>query len=126
MATDSVTQKTTTIAIALAGESLGNTLAPQFWLDKYKPANHVPWGVVLMANLISVICTISLRTLYKLENERRDRSKAEALRTGVRADVFQEFVVLETTDEESKTVRKVEKRLLDLTDSENKVFQYVL
>ena len=79
-----------------------------------------------MANLISVICTISLRTLYKLENERRDRSKAEALRTGVGADVFQEFVVLETTDEEGKTVRKVEKRLLDLTDSENKVFRYVL
>lgn len=79
-----------------------------------------------MANLTSVICTIVLRTLYKRENEKRDRAKAEATRTGFGMDVFEDYIVIGGASEESTTARKVERRFLDVTDNKNKAFRYVL
>ena len=48
----------------MIGFALGNALGPQFWLDKYKPTNRVPWGLTLMAALTSIGCTFALRYLF--------------------------------------------------------------
>ena len=77
-----------------------------------------------MANFISVICTLTLRHIYKTENQRRERSKAEALTSGVGLEAFEEFVVMDGADG-GKTMRRVEKRFLDMTDSDNQAFRYV-
>ena len=120
-------QKLTTSAVSMIGFSLGNALGPQFWLEKYKPTNRVPWGLTLMAALVSVSCTLALRYLFARENHRRDAMKAEAMRTGASMAPFNEWSLVETVGPDGKIIRrKLDKMYLDLTDGENLAFRYVL
>lgn len=111
----------------MIGFSLGNALGTQFWLDRYKPTDRIPWGLTLMAELPAISCTFALRYLFARENRKREGMKAEALRTGVSLAAFEEYSMVETTDDEGKVVRrKIDKMYLDLTDTENIAFRYVL
>ena len=119
----------TTIAVILLGTSLGNTLGPQFWVNKYKLEDHVPWGIILMANLVSIACTLALRMSFSRENKRRESAKEDARKTGVGLEAFDDYMILNagTTRTDGKAVeQKVDKMFLDLTDTENKAFRYVL
>lgn len=111
----------------MIGFALGNALGPQFWLDKYKPSNRIPWALTLMAALVSIFSTVALEFLFSRENKRRDALKAQALRSGVGLSAFDEYAFVESRDDEGKTTRrKVDKMYLDLTDGENLAFRYVL
>ena len=117
----------TTTAIFLVGYSLGQTLCTQFWLDKYKPSDRVPFGITLMSHLVAIMCTIALWYSFVQENHRRDALKEQAIRTGVGLAAHQDYAVLERTDVEGKMWRQtVNKMYLDLTDGENLAFRYVL
>ena len=107
--------------------SLGNAVGTQFWLDKYKPDNRIPWVIVLISSSCAIACTFAQRTLYARENRKRDSMKREALRAGTNFAVFEEYMMVETTDSDGKVhQRKVDKMYLDLTDGENLAFRYVL
>lgn len=117
----------TTNAIFLVGYAVGQTLCSQFWLEQYKPANHVPFGITLMSFLASILCTLALWYMFVQENKRRDALKAEATRSGVGIALHEEHAVIDTTDLEGKGIRKrVDKMYLDLTDGENLAFRYAL
>ncbi|KAJ3554235.1 hypothetical protein NM688_g3211 [Phlebia brevispora] len=121
------TKKLTTTAIYLVGYSLGQTLCSQFWLDKYKPKNHVPFGIILMSHLASILCTVALWYSFVRENKRRDALRAEALQTGIGLAAHEQTAIVDTIDVEGKGIRKrVDKMYLDLTDSENLAFRYIL
>ncbi|KAH8113932.1 MFS general substrate transporter [Phellopilus nigrolimitatus] len=123
------TKKTTTTAIFLVGYSLGQILCTQFWKDQYKPINRVPWGITLMSHLCSIVCVLVLRWHFVRENARRDvlREQAEAAGNRHILAMFDEFAMVEMTDKEGCVIRKrVDKMFLDLTDTENLAFRYVL
>ena len=120
-------QKMTTTAVLMIGFGLGNALGPQFWLDKYKPANLVPWGLTLMSALVAVAATIVLRTLFARENQRRDIMYEDARRSGRSTVEFEEWAEVQEVDDEGRLHRRrVDKMFLDLTDGENLAFRYVL
>ncbi len=99
----------------------------QFWLDKYKPDNRVPWAIVTTTCSISALLALLMRILFERENKRRDGLKAEALRIGEGTGAFAESMLVETVDVDGKVYkRRVDKMYLDLTDGENLVFRYVL
>lgn len=80
-----------------------------------------------MSFLCSQITLLALRFLYARENERRDALKAQAEATGVGLADFDDFAYVETNDENGNIIKtKVEKSLLDVTDSENLAFRYGL
>ncbi|KAJ3558280.1 hypothetical protein NM688_g1012 [Phlebia brevispora] len=121
------TKKTTATAMSFIGWGLGNALGSQYWLAKYKPANRIPWGIMLMTAIITELLILTLRTMFWKENKRRDALKAEAERTGERLAAFEEYMVAETVDDDGKVLtRRVDKMYLDLTDGENLAFRYVL
>lgn len=70
------TKKTTTNAAFLIGYCLGNLLAPQMWLDKYKPRNHVPWAVITASYSICIVMILCIRWALARENKRRDLLQA--------------------------------------------------
>ena len=120
-------QKTTTTAIFLVGYSLGQILSTQFWKAKYAPAYHLPFGLILMGNLVSIVCALVLRFLLARENKRREAMRDEALRSGVGKEKFEEYAEVETTDAEGRRIKqRVDKTFLDMTDKENLAFRYVL
>lgn len=111
----------------MIGFALGNALGPQFWLDKYKPSNRVPWALTLMSAVISICCILALRFLFSQENQRRERMQTEAARSGGDIRPFQDWSMIETVTSDGEVEqRKVAKMFLDLTDSENLAFRYVL
>ena len=113
--------------MSMIGFALGNALGPQFWLDKYKPNNRIPWGLTLMSALVSISCVLALRFLFARENRRREYLKLEAARTGGDPTPFEEWSMMEMTTGGGEVVRRrVDKMYLDLTDSENLAFRYVL
>ncbi|THH12134.1 hypothetical protein EW145_g185 [Phellinidium pouzarii] len=121
------TKKTTTTAIFLVGYALGQILCTQFWLEKYRPINRVPWGITLMSHLCAILCALALRWVFVRENARRDLLQAEAEKTGKNLSAFEEFAYVETTDKDGNTIQtRVSKAYLDLTDKENLAFRYVL
>ncbi|KAF7798393.1 hypothetical protein EIP86_009614 [Pleurotus ostreatoroseus] len=121
------TKKLATTAIFLVGYALGQTLCTQFWLDKYKPADRVPFGITLMSHLASIVCTLALWASFKKENARRDTLKLHAERTGVDIAAHEEYAYVDVTDSRNKECKqRVDKMYLDLTDRENLAFRYIL
>lgn len=120
-------QKTTTTGIFLVGYSLGQILCTQFWKQKYRPENHVPWGITLMSHLCSIICLLILRWIFVSENKRREAMKAEAISRGEGLSRFEDYAIVDTTDKDGNPIQmRVDKMYLDLTDKENLAFRYVL
>jgi len=121
------TKKVTTNAIFLIGYALGQVLCSQFWKLQYRPRNLVPWGLELMTFCMASIWLLIIRFLYARENKRRDALYAEAQATGKGLSDFSDFAYVDTVDENGEVIRtKVEKAMLDITDSENLAFRYVL
>jgi len=100
---------------------LGNLLAPQMWLDKYKPRNYVPWSVITVSYGICVIMILCIRWALSKENKRRDLLQAESS-----SDEDEYGYIDEYMEDGTKVTHKIEKAFLDLTDKENLSFRYPL
>lgn len=80
-----------------------------------------------MTFLIAAILILVIRYLYVQENKRREALYAHAQATGEGLHDFDDFAYVDTIDEKGEKIRtKVEKAMLDITDSENLAFRYVL
>lgn len=110
------TKRLTTNGIFLIGYALGQILCTQFWLQKYRPRNLVPWGICLASYVGDFILLLAIRTMLSRENARRDRLQGGSPREE------DEYGWVEVDGQK----RKVEKSLMDLTDRENLSFRYVL
>ncbi|KAJ3820730.1 MFS general substrate transporter [Lentinula raphanica] len=111
------TKKVTMNAIMLCGYCIGNAVGPFMWQEKYKPRNHVPWIVIGVCYVVSIILLMIIRAHLALENKRRD---AEPL------DTTYDDVYIELKKDGVLEKVKVEKEFLDLTDVQNRDFRYVL
>ncbi|KAG8917554.1 hypothetical protein FRC01_002376 [Tulasnella sp. 417] len=115
------TKKMTVNAIFLVGYSLGQMLCSQFWKEKYRPRNTVPWIIQLMTYVGDIILILIIRWYLSSENKRRDREKLES------GKEYEEFGYIERVQEDGSTVKyKVPIQFLDITDLENKAFRYSL
>ncbi|KAJ3877592.1 MFS general substrate transporter [Lentinula edodes] len=112
------TKKVTMNAVMLCGYCIGNAVGPFMWQEKYKPRNHVPWIVIGVCYVVSIILLMIIRAYLANENRRRD---AEPLDTTY-DDVYTELMGSDGVMEKVK----VEKEFLDLTDVQNREFRYVL
>ena len=119
-------QKSVVRGVFLVFYALGQICATQFWKDKYKPTNRVPFGLVLMSHILCSILVIATRQILDAENKRRDRLKAEAEKTGIGRDKFEDWAIVEVEKDGKIVKEKVDKSFLDLTDKENLAFRYVL
>ncbi|EJC99279.1 MFS general substrate transporter [Fomitiporia mediterranea MF3/22] len=120
------TKKTVVRAVFLVGGSLGQILCTQFWKDRFKPSYHVPFGIILMSHLMSIILALALRFTLVRENNRREALKRESERTGVGRERFEEWAIVEVEKDGKVIKERVDKNYLDLTDGENLAFRYVL
>ncbi|KAJ3902634.1 MFS general substrate transporter [Lentinula edodes] len=112
------TKKVTMNAVMLCGYCIGNAVGPFMWQEKYKPRNHVPWIVIGVCYVVSIILLMIIRAYLANENRRRD---AEPLDTSY-DDVYTELMGSDGVMEKVK----VDKEFLDLTDVQNREFRYVL
>jgi len=115
------TKKTTTNAAFLIGYCLGNLLAPEMWLDKYKPRNVVPWTVIIVSYVVCVVMILCIRWALSRENKRRDELQANSS-----SDEEEYGYIDEYLEDGTKVTHKIEKAFLDLTDKENLSFRYPL
>jgi hypothetical protein len=122
------TKKLTQHAMWLVGYSVGQMVSTQWWQDKYKPRNRVPWAIILTSYCCQVLLILLLRWYLNNQNIQRDAAAAAAT-TEEEKEKFSEYGWLEipsTEPGQGPTRVKVEKRFLDLTDKENLSFRYVL
>ncbi|PVF97420.1 MFS general substrate transporter [Serendipita vermifera] len=121
------TKKLTMNAMWLIGYSIGQMVSPQWWKNKYKPRNRVPWSILLTSFCCQVIIILFLRWYLNRRNQRRDTAAAVAT-TEEEKEKYGEYGWLEVADPKTGAMTKVrvEKRFLDLTDFENLNFRYVL
>jgi hypothetical protein len=47
------------------------------WLDKYKPRNILPWGVIIGCYTCCVLIMLGIRMRMSYENRMRDKEQAE-------------------------------------------------
>jgi MFS transporter, ACS family, allantoate permease len=112
----------------LIGYAVGQMVSTQWWQDKYKPRNRVPWAILLTSFCCQVLLILLLRWYLNRENHRRDAAAAAAT-TEEEKEKFSEYGWLEIPSGEAgkgPTRIRIEKRFLDLTDKENLSFRYVL
>ncbi|KAG8907649.1 hypothetical protein FRB99_003111 [Tulasnella sp. 403] len=115
------TKKMTVNAIFLIGYALGQMLCTQFWKQKYRPRNTVPFAILTTTYIIDIIIILIIRWYLLRENKRRD---AEKLASGKE---YEEYGYVETTREDGTVVKvKVPIQFMDITDKENKAFRYPL
>ncbi|PVF93086.1 MFS general substrate transporter [Serendipita vermifera] len=121
------TKKLTMHAMWLTGYSLGQMVSPQWWKNKYKPRNRVPWAILLTSLCCQVIIILTLRWYLNRCNKLRDAAAAAAT-TEEEKEKYGEYGWLEVADPKTGVMTKVrvEKRFLDMTDFENLNFRYVL
>ncbi|KAG9042781.1 hypothetical protein FS837_010400 [Tulasnella sp. UAMH 9824] len=114
------TKKMTCNAIFLVGYSIGDQmLSSQFWKEKYRPRNVVPWSILLASFAFDVLMISVIWWYLARENRRRD---AEKLASGKEYD---EFGFIKHIQEDGSVVKlKVPIQFLDITDLENKAFRY--
>lgn len=92
------TKKVTMNAVLLMSFCLGNIIGPETFRSKDAP-DYVPAKIaIVVTTLIAIALTLVLRTMYALENRRRDRNSI-----GTRHRVNQEF--LDLTDRENGEFR---------------------
>ncbi|KIO24293.1 hypothetical protein M407DRAFT_213109 [Tulasnella calospora MUT 4182] len=115
------TKKMTCNAIFLVGYALGQMLCTQFWKQKYRPRNMVPWVIELCTYAFDIFIICVIRWWLVRENKRRD---AEKLASG---EEYPEFGYIEHTQEDGSIVKlKVPIQFMDITDKENRAFRYPL
>ncbi|PVF97423.1 MFS general substrate transporter [Serendipita vermifera] len=121
------TKKLTMHAMWLIGYSVGQMVSPQWWKDKYKPRNRVPWSILLTSYCCQVVIILVLRWYLNRRNQIRDAAAAAAT-TEEEKEKYGEYGWLEIPDPKTGAMTKVrvEKRFLDMTDFENLNFRYVL
>ncbi|KAJ4475566.1 major facilitator superfamily domain-containing protein [Lentinula aciculospora] len=112
------TKKVTMNAIMLCGYCIGNAVGPFMWQEKYKPRNHVPWIVIGVCYVVSIILLMIIRAYLASENRRRDAESIDSTYDDVYMELIGSNGVMEKV--------KVEKEFLDLTDVQNREFRYVL
>ncbi|KAJ6627716.1 MFS general substrate transporter [Mycena sp. CBHHK59/15] len=112
------TKRITVNAILLGAYCVGNSAGPFMWQAKYKPRNHVPWIIIAICYLSTVILLLSIRFYLSSENKRRDAEPAN--------DTYNEVYVQRLTADGVTEKVKVDKEFLDLTDIQNRDFRYVL
>ena len=112
------TKKVTSNAIMLSAYCIGNAAGPFMWRAKYKPryvcqrprrptivdtvsSNHVPWIVVGVCYLMSVVLLFSIRVFLARENKRRDAEP--------RDDSFDDVHVVRIDEDGKRTEVKVSK-----------------
>jgi MFS family permease len=115
------TKKMTVNAIFLVGYCVGQMLCTQFWKEKYRPRNYVPWGIQLATYVADITIILCTRWYLVRENKRRDAEKAAS------GKEYEEFGFIEHTREDG-TVQKIKVpiQFMDITDFENKAFRYAL
>ena len=79
-----------------------------------------------MSHILCSILVIATRQILDAENKRRDRLKAEAEKTGIGREKFEDWAIVEVEKDGKIVKEKVDKSFLDLTDKENLAFRYVL
>ncbi|KAG8990411.1 hypothetical protein FRB90_001768 [Tulasnella sp. 427] len=115
------TKKMTVNAIFLVGYALGQILCTQFWKQKYRPRNMVPWTIQLCTYIADITIILTIRWYLNRENKRRD---AEQIASGKE---YEEFGYIEHTREDGSVQKiKVPIQFMDITDWENKAFRYAL
>ncbi|KAJ3731640.1 MFS general substrate transporter [Lentinula guzmanii] len=112
------TKKITMNAIMLCGYCIGNAVGPFMWQEKYKPRNHVPWIIIGVCYVVSIILLMIIRAHLAIENKRRDAESIDSTYD----DIYIELVKSDGVTEKVK----VDKPFLDLTDVQNRDFRYVL
>ncbi|KAH7880069.1 MFS general substrate transporter [Lentinula edodes] len=112
------TKKVTMNAVMLCGYCIGNAVGPFMWQEKYKPRNHVPWIVIGVCYVVSIILLMIIRAYLANENRRRDVEPLDTTYDDVYTELMGSDGVMEKV--------KVEKEFLDLTDVQNRQFRYVL
>ncbi|KAJ3740442.1 MFS general substrate transporter [Lentinula detonsa] len=112
------TKKITMNAVMLCGYCIGNAVGPFMWQEKYKPRNHVPWIVIGVCYVVSIILLMIIRAHLAIENKRRDAESID----NTYDDIYIELVKSDGVTEKVK----VDKPFLDLTDVQNRDFRYVL
>jgi len=121
------TKRVTANGIIFVGYSLGNILGPQYWKQKYKPRDVVPFGINIVCYSMTIVLSTTIYFTLKRENERRDRLKAEAEASGTHQHEFDEYGYIDVHGPDGKIKReKVLKAYMDLTDKENLSYRYVL
>ncbi|KAG8929549.1 hypothetical protein FRC01_004156 [Tulasnella sp. 417] len=101
--------------------NLGQMVSTQFWKEKYRPRNTVPWIIILSSFAFDILIISVIRWYLVRENKRRD---AEKLASG---EEYEEFGFVEHVQEDGSVVKlKVPIQFLDITDLENKAFRYPL
>lgn len=48
------------------GYSIGQMVSPQWWKDKYKPRNRVPWAIILVSLLRAFCLLVFLMSITDL------------------------------------------------------------
>ncbi|KAJ3997450.1 MFS general substrate transporter [Lentinula boryana] len=100
------TKKITMNAIMLCGYCIGNAVGPFMWQEKYKPRNHVPWIVIGVCYVVSIILLLIIRAHLAIENKRRDAESIDRTYD----DIYIELVKSDGVTEKVK-VDKVRFRL---------------
>ncbi|KAF9078339.1 major facilitator superfamily domain-containing protein [Rhodocollybia butyracea] len=111
------TKKVTMNAVMLCGYCIGNALGPFMWQEKYKPRNHVPWITIGCCFVVSIILLMIIRINLAAENRRRDAEPSDTRYDNVYVELMRDGSIEKV---------KVEKEFLDLTDTQNREFRYVL
>ncbi|PVF93085.1 MFS general substrate transporter [Serendipita vermifera] len=121
------TKKLTMHAVWLVGYSIGQMVSPQWWKNKYKPRNRIPWAIILTSLCCQVLIILALRWYLDRCNKLRDAAAAAAT-IEEEKEKYGEYGWLEVADPKTGGMTKVrvEKRFLDMTDFENLNFRYVL
>lgn len=121
-----INKKSVVRGLFLVGGALGQICATQFWKDKYKPSNRVPFGITLMSHCVAAIIMLAARFHLDTENKRRDRLREEAEKSGIGKEKFEDWAIMEMEKDGKIVKERVDKSFLDLTDGENLAFRYVL
>jgi len=112
------TKRVTTNAIMLSAYCIGNAAAPFMWQQKYKPRNHVPWLIIGICYACCMALLLLIRFHLNRQNKIRDAEP--------RDDSYDNVYIERVNDDGTVDEIKVEKGFLDLTDTQNRDFRYVL
>jgi hypothetical protein len=83
------TKKLTMHAMWFVGYSVGQMVAPQWWKNKYKPRNRVPWGILLVRPKLKFIKTDLLPFItFRLDSVARSSSFSASVGTSIGATSF--------------------------------------
>ncbi|KAF9053058.1 major facilitator superfamily domain-containing protein [Panaeolus papilionaceus] len=116
------TKKTTANAIVLCGYAIGNAVGPFMWKKQYQPRNHVPWAIIAACIFTCSLLALTLRFLLRRENRRRDLGSEQSDTSSHYDDIY----MSQKLADGSVVEKRIDRAFLDITDTQNKDFRYVL